>query len=229
MLFYLPDFNDPVLPETEALHCFRVLRHRQGDCIEVTDGAGQRATAEILDENQKKARVRLSEIRSVPKGWSGEIWLAVAPTKQLDRMEWMVEKCTEIGIDGFLFVRTQRTERPVLNLERLEKTALSAMKQSGQSHLPTLQWVAHWKQFPWGDFDRYYCADLGSEAISTLPPGHNKSLIFIGPEGDFTPDEIQEIHQNNAVSVRLRPQVLRTETAGMYALSLFHMSTLVQG
>lgn len=223
MVFYLPDFQNPFLPESEAQHCLKVLRKKSGDQILVTNGKGLKAEALILTENPKNCQVKLLNISSVRKNWVNEIWLAVAPTKQLDRMEWMVEKCTEIGVDGIIFIKTKRTERDVLNMDRLEKTALSAMKQSGQFWLPELKWQPKWNQFLWNDFPQIYCADLGSDALSNIPKKKTgKSLIFIGPEGDFTPEEITEIYQHHASPIRLRPQVLRTETAGIYALGLFH-------
>ena len=226
MLFYLPDFQNPVLPETEALHCLKVLRKKTGDHILVSDGKGRKAEAEILGDNPKKCLLKLRDISTLPKGWKNEIWLAVAPTKQMERMEWLVEKCTEIGIDGLIFIKTERTERDVLKLERLEKTALSAMKQSGQAWLPQLKWQANWKQFPWADFQHIYCADLGTDALASIPKKEGKSLIFIGPEGDFTKQEILEIYTHGAAPIRLRPHVLRTETAGIFALSLFHFGQI---
>lgn len=224
MLFYLPDFQNPILPETEAQHCLIVLRCKKGDRVRFTDGKGNLGLGEILSEKTKNCSLKILEIKAFPKNWVNEIWLAVAPTKQLDRMEWMVEKCTEIGVDGFIFLKTQRTERPVLNLDRLEKVALSAMKQSGQYHLPKMHWISDWKAFPWDDFQNLYCADLGSQAKPFISERPGKSLLFIGPEGDFTPTETQEMYEHGAIPIRLRPQVLRTETAGVYALSLFHFS-----
>ena len=224
MMFYLPDFQDNILSETEALHCIKVLRKGRGDKIKVSDGNGNVATAIISDPNPKKCQVQIKDIEQVEKGWENEIWLAVAPTKQMERMEWMVEKCTEIGVDGIVFIQTARTERDALKLDRLEKTALSAMKQSGQAWLPKLSWQSKWKNFPWSDFDHFWIADLTEDAKSNLKIKKGKNLIFIGPEGDFTPQELLDIKSRNSESIRLRPQVLRTETAAIFALSMAQLA-----
>jgi len=224
MIFYLPDFQTDILPEVEALHCIKVLRKGRGDQIKIADGKGNFATATILDPNIKKCQIVLKDIQHVEKPWENEIWLAVAPTKQMERMEWMVEKCTEIGLDGILFMHTARTERDTLKLDRLEKTALSAMKQSGQAWLPKLIWQPNWKAFPWAEFDHLWLADLSVGASSKLVLKGGRNLILIGPEGDFTPQELSQIKAKNAEGIRLRPQVLRTETAAIFALSMAHLS-----
>ena len=224
MFFYVPDFQTGILPETEAVHCLKVLRNRKGDYINISNGKGETAIARIENQDPKKCAVSIENIQSAEKGWVNEIWLAVAPTKQMERMEWMVEKCTEIGVDGIIFLRTARSERDVLKLDRLEKTAISAMKQSGQSHLPLLVWIANWKEFPWLDFDHYWIADLSADAFTKLEVKPGKNLIFIGPEGDFTSKELDEIKAHNAIGLRLRPQVLRTETAAIFALSMAHLA-----
>jgi 16S rRNA (uracil1498-N3)-methyltransferase len=223
MNFYLPDFQNSILPEGEANHAIKVLRKSKGDQIKVCDGKGKIAIGTIENADFKKCQLSLQQIQIVDKGWENEIWLAVAPTKQMERMEWMVEKCTEIGIDGICFMHTARTERDVLKLDRLEKASLSAMKQSGQAHLPNLKWIANWKQFPWSDFDHFWIADLSINVKTKLIPKSGKNLIFIGPEGDFTNQELEEIKKHKAESIRLRPQVLRTETAAIFALSMAHL------
>jgi 16S rRNA (uracil1498-N3)-methyltransferase len=223
MLFYLPEFHKPVLPETESMHCVKVLRKGKGDTIRVTDGLGNMADARITDPNPKRCGLELLNPIEKPKDWEGNVWLAVAPTKNLDRMEWLVEKATEIGCDGFLFVRTARTERDHLNLERLQKVALSAMKQSGQASLPDMIWAPKWNQIPWEKFDRILTADLTAHNPEWKRDLNSRSLLFIGPEGDFTPQELDDLKQHQAESIRLRPQVLRTETAALYALMLAHV------
>jgi 16S rRNA (uracil1498-N3)-methyltransferase len=223
MVFYLPDFNSGILPETEAFHCIKVLRKGKGDTCKVVDGKGQSAMAKIEDPNPKKCLVSLQNIQKEEKGWKEQIYLAIAPTKQMERMEWMVEKCTEIGVDGFVFIHTARTERDVLKLDRLEKAAISAMKQSGQAWLPSFVWHEKWSKFPWSEFETIWLADLSKMAKDRIEIKPGKNLIFIGPEGDFTVNELEEISKNQAVSIRLRPQVLRTETAAIYALSMAHL------
>lgn len=217
MLFYLPDFNQPVLPETDALHVVKVLRKKKGDFIRVSDGKGRKARARIESADIRNCLLQLSEAEFEEKSET-EIWLAVAPTKQMERMEWMVEKCTEIGVDGFVFFQATRSERNSLKLERLQKVAISAMKQSGQVWLPSVFWYPDWKQFPWQEFQTIFVADLEENAEDQLIAGPGKNLIMIGPEGDFSPDEYAEIRQHQARRVRLLPQILRTETAALFAL-----------
>ncbi len=217
MLFYLPDFNKPVLPETDALHVVKVLRKKKGDFIRVSDGKGRKARARIESADIRNCLLQLSEAEFEEKSET-EIWLAVAPTKQMERMEWMVEKCTEIGVDGFVFFQATRSERNSLKLERLQKVAISAMKQSGQVWLPSVFWYPDWKQFPWQEFQTIFVADLEENAEDQLIAGPGKNLIMIGPEGDFSPDEYAEIRQHQARRVRLLPQILRTETAALFAL-----------
>jgi len=222
MLFYLPDFNQPVLPETDALHVLKVLRKKKGDFIRVSDGKGRKAQARIESADIRNCLLQLSEAEFEEKSET-EIWLAVAPTKQMERMEWMVEKCTEIGADGFVFFHSARTERSIIKTERLEKVALSAMKQSGQSRLPAIRWYSAWSLFPWNEFDHFFVADLGENATDQLIPQTGKNLILTGPEGDFTPEEYKEIRAHQAKRIRLRPQILRTETAAIFALCQAHL------
>jgi 16S rRNA (uracil1498-N3)-methyltransferase len=224
MLFYLSDFEFPHLQEAETQHCLRVLRKRKGDIIEVSDGQGKWASARIKNENPKGADLELIETKTHKPLWNNEIWIAVAPTKQMERMEWMVEKCTEIGVNGFLFFHSARTERDVLKTERLEKAALSAMKQSGQFYLPEILWCQAWKNFPWPQFDHLFIADLENEGENRLSIKPGRNLILIGPEGDFTTDEYLEIRAKGAKSIRLRPQILRTETAAFFAVSMAHLA-----
>jgi 16S rRNA (uracil1498-N3)-methyltransferase len=227
MLFYLRDFSQPTLSETESQHLIKVLRKQKGDCIDVTDGFGSRAQARIEDPNFRHCRLVLSEPTLVPRPWTGSYWLGVAPTKNLDRMEWLVEKATEVGCNGFLFFRSQRTERDHLNLERLQKVAIAAMKQSGQSWLPDLHWIPKWEAFPWQDFDQIWITDLDvSDADQPLQiqSGATKTLWMIGPEGDFTSEERADLKKHLARSVSLGPTVLRTETAALYSLIQAHVA-----
>jgi 16S rRNA (uracil1498-N3)-methyltransferase len=224
MLFYLPDFTNPILPETEAMHVVKVLRLGKGAEISITNGKGAIAKARVADPNPKKCSLEISEVTEKEKDWKGCIWLGVAPTKNIDRMEWMVEKCTEIGCDGFLFIRTARTERDQINLERLQKVALSAMKQSGQAWMPEMIWAPKWSAIPWNQFDRLITTDLGATNTKIERRPEENCLILIGPEGDFTPQELEDLKTRKSEGIRLRPQVLRTETAAMFALSLVHLS-----
>ena len=223
MRFYVPDFDAAVLPETEAQHCLKVLRKNVGDSILVTNGSGQVATATLTSANVRKCTLSLGQAKNEEKGWKGERWLAVAPTKQQERMEWMVEKCTEIGVDGIFFVLTSRTERSYLKLERLEKAAISAMKQSGQAWLPVLRIEEKMNSFPFHEFEQMLIGDLAPAVGNHIPPVGSKSVLWIGPEGDFTPEEMALLYAKGAKGIRLAPHVLRTETAAIFGLALLHL------
>lgn len=225
MLFFLPDFSQPQLPEAEARHCLQVLRKNVGDSIQVCDGKGHFAQAEIATSNPKNCLLRLGDIENRPQTWSGEIWLAVAPTKNIDRMEWLVEKATEMGCNGFYFVKTARTERGHLNLERLEKIALSAMKQSGQAWLPEIHWVDKMTNFPFDSVDHHWLGDLSPNAKSQFSDKETgKHVFWIGPEGDFSQEEMALLQSKKSIGIRLSPNTLRTETAALAAVFLYHFS-----
>jgi 16S rRNA (uracil1498-N3)-methyltransferase len=222
-MFYLPDFSQPVLSETESQHAIKVLRLQKGKVIDWSDGKGNRGTARISEADSRKCQLEILEVNALDRPWKGNLTIAIAPTKNLDRMEWLVEKATEIGCNGFIFFRTARTERDNIKLERLEKVAVSAMKQSGQSWLPTFQWLPKWNLSFLDWFPTKILTDLGEKA-QPFPSLSSKteSLLIIGPEGDFTPQERRELLEKGTQSVRLCPQVLRTETAALFALSLGH-------
>jgi 16S rRNA (uracil1498-N3)-methyltransferase len=224
MLFYLPDFAKPILPETEARHVLQVLRMKAGDVLDVTDAAGQKGKARLLNEKPGNCLLQVLESETTDRLWTGEFWLAVAPTKNLDRMEWLVEKATEIGCQGFHFFRSRRTERNQLNTERLNKIALSAMKQSGQFFLPQIHWHDKLQLVPFGEFNRIITADLSAKETKIKQGKHEKILLLIGPEGDFTPEELDFLAEKKTESLRFLPQVLRTETAALYSLMLARSS-----
>lgn len=220
MLFYLPDLQQDLLPETEARHVLQVLRLRKGDHISVTDGKGNRAQARILSEKASACRLEIVGNEYIAPFRQEEIHLAVAPSKNADRMDWLVEKATEMGCNGFHFFKSERTGRNHLNIERLQRIALSAIKQSGQYYLPEIHWYDRLSLLPFSDFERIIIADLSStnSRLTQLP--FRKMLFLIGPEGDFSPGELEWLCGQQTESVRFLPQVLRTETAALYALSL---------
>ena len=129
--FYAPDIERTLtLPESDSQHCIRVLRRTVGDTVNVIDGRGNAFICRLVDAHPKHAAVEIVEKTRVTKPWNGEITIAVAPTKLMDRMEWMVEKLTEIGVDRIVPLLCEHSERKEIKIERLEKTAISAMKQS---------------------------------------------------------------------------------------------------
>lgn len=230
--FYVPEIQTvPVLPEVESGHCVRVLRHKQGDLITCIDGAGNRYTCEITDANSKRCAFRIVNRVEVPSHWGCRIALAFAPTKSLDRIEWMAEKCTEMGIDRLIPVRCTHSERKELKKARLEKILVSAMKQSLKATLPELDELTPLKEVLAAPIEGQkficYCADdvERHELVKEYIPGRDVTVL-IGPEGDFSLEEVQLALQNGWIPVSLGRSRLRTETAGMFAIAAIH--TLLQ-
>ncbi|SFP93858.1 16S rRNA (uracil(1498)-N(3))-methyltransferase [Hymenobacter arizonensis] len=226
--FYAPDLNGPTftLPEDESKHAVRVLRLGVGDAVELLDGRGGRYAAAVADANPKRCQLRIGHHETVaPRSYFTHV--AVAPTKNLDRMEWFVEKAVEVGVERITFLRSARSERRELKLERLEKIAISAMKQSGQAWLPQLDEMTDYAAF---------VADATPETtfIAHLEEGERTALtqvaaagagccVLIGPEGDFTPAEIALALSRGIRPVTLGESRLRTETAALAAAFTVHL------
>lgn len=228
-LFYLPGFipgeiNE--LPEDESKHALKVLRLSSGDKIEVTDGKGTLYLAEVKDSGNKSCRFKiLSQTTSKPKDFY--IHVAIAPTKNADRIEWFVEKCIEIGIDEISFIQCSRSERKNINLDRIEKIAVSAMKQSQTTLFPILNPLVSIKSFVENCKEDYkfigYLSEEHKELLQKTAPAHSRYCILIGPEGDFTKDEVSLAFKNNFKPASLGISRLRTETAGIAACHIFNI------
>ncbi|MDR2138727.1 MAG: 16S rRNA (uracil(1498)-N(3))-methyltransferase [Tannerella sp.] len=229
-LFYAPDIDDlPILPEGEAVHALRVLRLQEGSEITVTDGKGFFYLATIWQADPRQCEV------TVLKRWQPEpavcrIHLAVAPTKHAERMEWMVEKATEIGIDAVTLLNCHFSERREMKTFRLEKAAVSAMKQSQRAFLPALTGMTLFCTFIGQPFDgRKFIACYNEKDRMQKPllsqlyhPGEH-ALILIGPEGGFSPEEIIQAMESGFMPVSLGPSRLRTETAALVACHTVHV------
>ena len=227
-LFYQPDIQTGALhlDAEESRHCIRVLRKSQGDIIHVIDGNGIWITAEITDANIKKCGFEIVEKKTFPRD-NYYVHIAIAPTKNMDRLEWFVEKSVEIGIHEISFIICQNSERTSLNTERLEKKAISAMKQSLKPYLPRINQaltINEW--FDENMADEKYIAHLGENAspLSKVAGSHKKYLILIGPEGDFTDQEIARAIEHQYREVSLGKSRLRTETAGIVACHIFNLA-----
>ncbi len=220
-IFYTPDISDSFnLPEEESLHAVRVLRLKEGDLIELIDGKGNFFEARIVQANPKKCMIEC--VRS----WKDETnpffaHIAVAPTKNADRIEWFVEKATEVGIAGIAFIQSKNSERKVFKQERLEKIVVSAMKQSQKALKPKLQSLIDFKTFVGQKFegDKFICHCNPGEKPLLLHVCKPQvpTLILIGPEGDFSPDEVELAAANGFMPVSLGETRLRTETAAFVA------------
>ena len=223
-MFYAPQLNPEsqefILNEEESKHCVRVLRKQVGDLIELLDGKGGGYVAEITAANPKKCSLRITRYIFHPPTVS--VHLAVAPTKNMDRMEWLVEKATELGCTHFSFLQTKRTERSTVNLERLTKIAIAAMKQSKRTYLPRLD-----SPVPLAEFVRSFPGGWMAHCLD-----HEKRFefnasverrILIGPEGDFTEEEIATALSNGYTAFSLGAARLRTETAALKSVMMLEL------
>lgn len=227
--FYAPDIeNDSVLPESESLHCCRVLRMRSGDEINVVDGKGNAYLCRIVKDHPKAAEVEIiSKLPDEVAAVSTSITLAIAPTKNSDRIEWLAEKAVEIGVDKLVFLQCHNSVRKTINADRIKKVMISAMKQSLHSKLPELVALIQLKDFVNSDLSDARFVGYCDEKIERLEfvknyDGKEDITILIGPEGDFTSEEIEMLLDKDYKPVTFGPMRLRTETAALYALCATH-------
>lgn len=225
-LFYQPLLGDGVhqLDTDESRHCARVLRHQPGDVILVTDGQGFFYNARIT----RIADVcHLEVINKTPEtARNHRIHIAISPTKNADRIEWFVEKAVELGVDTITLVMCEHTERTFIKTERLNKVAISAMKQSLKASLPVIQGPVPVTQLiRQHDATACYIAYVDQQNplhLKAAPPGQ-RDLVLIGPEGDFTAEELQLAQEHGFKKVSLGTSRLRTETAGLAACHILHL------
>lgn len=233
-IFYTPDIsgNIYILDETESKHCVRVLRLETGHEITLVDGRGGFYTAVITDSNPKRCTVKVlrSEINFELRNF--QVHLAIAPTKNIERIEWFLEKATEIGIDSITPVLCRFSERKEIKTDRLEKVMVSAMKQSLKSYLPKLNPLTKFNDFVRLPFDGQkfiaHCEEQQRDLLTGKIVPHSKYLILIGPEGDFSTEEIELAVQAGFHPVSLGESRLRTETAGLVACHTFHLMNQLQ-
>lgn len=227
-LFYSPDIRqNSLLPEKESQHCVKVLRMREGDKLTVTDGKGYLYDCILLQANPRQCLVDIQNRIAQPKGWNHRLCIAFAPTKQMDRNEWFVEKAVEIGIDLFTPIITHYSERKELKKERLEKIAVAAMKQSQQVCLPEIENLTRFEELITRPFNgkKYiaHCHDLPKMPITQLYKKGEDALILIGPEGDFSIAEVEKAIAAGFEPVTLGKTRLRTETACLAAIHTIHV------
>ncbi len=228
-LFYAPDIaHDPELPAEEAAHCLRVLRLSVGDEVMLADGKGCFYKAVIDATDGKHCRVKLTETLPQEKGWSGRMHIAVAPTKQMERMEWFAEKATEIGIDELTFLDCRYSERKILKTERIGKILVSAMKQSLKATLPVLNGMVPFMRFITRDFGGQkfiaHCYPGEKPLLKDVLRAGEDALVLIGPEGDFSREEVDAATAAGFRAVSLGRSRLRTETAALVAAHLLNLS-----
>lgn len=211
------DAKQHKLSEEESKHIVRVLRMQSGDALKIIDGKGRAFECTISDPHPKRCLVDVNDIHfQEAPNW--DIHIAVGPTKQMERIEWFVEKATEIGITEITLIEGKNGERAKINLDRLQKKAISAMKQSQRLYLPQINALVSVDQFiaqhPNGLIAHCYAGEKerisGAFQLKNCP-------ILIGPEGDFTLEEVQNALENGYKTITLGENRLRTETAALYA------------
>jgi len=221
-LFYLENPKDEIiLSAEESKHATKVLRKKEGDTLNFTDGKGGFYKAEITIADSRKCRLKVVSTEQKEKQHNYHLHIAIAPTKNMDRFEWFLEKAAEIGIDEITPIICSRSERKVIKTERCNRILLSAMKQSLKYHLPKLNEAISFNDFIKQDFNgtKYiaHCEDGEKKELKTVDKTE-KHLILIGPEGDFSQKEIDLAFKNQFKAVSLGTSRLRTETAGIVAV-----------
>ena len=221
-LFYTPDISGDyhVLEEQESKHVVKVLRLKIGDAINMVDGKGSLYEGVIVKITSHECHVRITNKISEYGKRDYYLHIAVAPTKNIDRIEWFVEKATEIGIDEITPILCEHSERKVIKTDRFEKIMISAIKQSGKAYLPKLNNIITFKElistsFSEGKFIAHCYEQEKTPLIKAITD--NSNLIVIGPEGDFSEKEIKDAITHNFKPVSLGNSRLRTETAALVA------------
>ena len=227
--FYVPNAaNETEMPMEEAMHALRVLRLKSGDEMFLMDGNGTFYRAEVTIAATKHCMYEIKETLPQQKGWTGHIHLAMAPTKMMDRVEWLVEKATEIGFDEMSFLNCKLSERKSMRTVRLDKIAIAAVKQSRKPWKPKINSFVNFKDFVSQPREgRKYIAHCYEEIERTdlfrelsAMPKEESVTVLIGPEGDFYFDEVQLAISKGYQPITLGNSRLRTETAGLMAVAM---------
>jgi len=228
-LFYAPDITKKsktyIFDKEESRHITKSLRKRVGDKLFITNGKGDWFEVLIMDDNPKKTLVEIIKVTSKPQP-DYHLHIAMAPTKSNERYEWFLEKATELGITEISPILTRYSERKKINAQRYEKVLVAAMKQSLQAYKPKLNELTSLSDFLNSDFTGYqkfiaYCQ--AEEHLNKLLLPHEDTIILIGPEGGFTGDELQKAKAKGFIPIRLSPNRLRTETAGILSVAAVNL------
>jgi len=231
--FYVPDArNASELPDDEATHAVRVLRLQPGDEMMLMDGEGTFYRSRVTLAASHHCKYEIVETLPQERSWKGRLHLAIAPTKLMDRMEWMVEKATEVGFDELTFLDCQFSERRMVKVPRIDKIVVSAMKQSRKAYLPKVNEMTSFKKFiALHQEGRRYIAHCYEEVPRVnlfdqlrQTPVSDETIVMIGPEGDFSIDEVRMAVEAGFVSVDLGKSRLRTETAGLSAVMMMQLA-----
>lgn len=224
--------NQAELDQDESRHLNKVLRIQVGELVLVTDGKGYIYNAKVATSDSKKSVLQIVSKSEIYTNRPYYIHIAVAPTKNIDRIEWFVEKAVEFGIDEISFIKTDRSERKNINLERLNRIAVSAMKQSLKGELVKLNELISYSKFL-KDIPEHYKKFVGhldeTEKVSLMRATEKNAstLVLIGPEGDFTNSELELCFQNGFKSITLGDYRLRTETAALAACHILNLANQI--
>ena len=234
--FYVPNATeDNELPTDEAIHAIRVLRLKIGDDIFLIDGKGNFYEAVVTLANSKHCLYEITQTLVQNKTWKGHIHLAIAPTKDISRIEWLVEKATEIGFDEISFLNCQFSERKNLRIDRIERIVISAMKQSRKAWKPIVNNMLSFEDFMQKEVtgQKFICHCYNEIERTDFFSNINNSGLFeditvlIGPEGDFSINEVHQALQQQYKSTTLGNSRLRTETAGLAAVLMANLANRI--
>lgn len=234
--FYVPNATEHnELPTDEAIHAIRVLRLKIGDDIFLIDGKGNFYEAVVTLANSKHCLYEITQTLAQNKTWKGHIHLAIAPTKDISRIEWLVEKATEIGFDEISFLNCQFSERKNLRIDRIERIVISAMKQSRKAWKPIVNNMLSFDDFMQKEVtgQKFICHCYNEIEKTDFFSNINNSGLFeditvlIGPEGDFSINEVHQALQQQYKSTTLGNSRLRTETAGLAAVLMANLANRI--
>lgn len=228
-VFYTPDIAlRAELPEEEAAHAVRVLRLQPGDEVTLTDGKGNFFRAEISTATNKRCLLNILETLPQSPLWKGHLHIAMAPTKNMDRTEWFIEKATEIGFDELTFLNCRFSERKVIKTERIHKILVSAIKQSLKAKLPILNEMIDFNKFIEQPFKGQkfiaHCHEGEKQLLKDIMIPGEDALVLIGPEGDFSTEEVKKAEEKGFIPISLGKSRLRTETAALVACHIINLA-----
>jgi len=227
-LFYTPDIETETYSfnEEESAHCVKVLRLRKDDIIFLTNGKGVLYKAKLTDDNKKCCTVQIVETTIDYKKKNYQLHVAIAPTKNIDRIEWFLEKATEIGIHEITPIITKHSERKNIQAERLNKIITAAMKQSLQAYRPILNQTCSFTDFMVKDYlcEKYICHyHSNNKYLKEVYTKNKNVLILIGPEGDFDENELIKAKEHQFQEVNIGDDRYRTETAALMTCHTIHL------
>ena len=224
------DTDIAVLSESESRHCIKSMRMHKGDRIQLGDGKGNLFTGVIIGDDPKSCTIALQEKKEMPEPFPYRLHLAVAATKNQDRIEWFVEKAVEIGVTEISIIHCKHSEKTNIKTDRIERLMIAAMKQSLHFWLPTLHPNVDLQELiqqytpldGWQKLIAYCGEGTEKKELLSIAVPQKDSLVLIGPEGDFAPEEVSAACNGGFVPVSLGDMRLRTETAALFACCQIH-------